>query len=89
MTVGNVVSPAPQPESASNRKSATRDVNFLRSDSRYRVIRERPFQRYTEIFGFGGEGQMFNNRNDENFLQIAVTSRDTQMQNDLRFRGEN
>jgi len=32
---------------------------------------------------------MFNNRNDENFLQIAVTSRDTQMQNDLRFRGEN
>ena len=36
VTVRNVVSPAPKPESASYLESATRDVNFLRSDSRYR-----------------------------------------------------
>ena len=34
--VHNVVAPAPQPESASRLKGATRDFNFLRSDSRFR-----------------------------------------------------
>jgi len=34
VAVGNVVAPALQPEPASRLKSATRDVNFLRSDSR-------------------------------------------------------
>jgi len=34
VAVGNVVAPAPQPEPASCLKSATRDVSFLRSDSR-------------------------------------------------------
>jgi len=32
----NVVAPAPQPETANRLKSAKRDVNFLRSDSRCR-----------------------------------------------------
>jgi len=34
MTVRNIVAPAPQPKPASHLKNATRDVNFLRSDSR-------------------------------------------------------
>jgi len=36
VAVHRVVPPAPQPEPASHLRSATRDVNFLRSDSRYR-----------------------------------------------------
>jgi len=36
MTVRNVVAPTPHPESASSSKSATRDVNFLRSAPRCR-----------------------------------------------------
>ena len=36
MVVRNVVAPAPQPEPASRLRSATRDVSFLRSDSRCR-----------------------------------------------------
>ena len=36
MAIRNVVAPAPQPEPASRLKSATRDVSFLRSDSRCR-----------------------------------------------------
>jgi len=34
VAVRNVVAPAPQPESSSRFRSATRDVSFLRSDSR-------------------------------------------------------
>ena len=34
MAVRNVVAPAPQPQPASRLRSATRDVSFLRSDSR-------------------------------------------------------
>jgi len=34
--VRSLVAPAPQPEPASRLKSATRDINFLRSDSRCR-----------------------------------------------------
>ena len=34
VAVGNVVGPAPQPEPASHLQSATRDVSFLRSNSR-------------------------------------------------------
>jgi len=36
VAVRNVVAPAPQPEPASRLRSATRDVSFLRSDSRCR-----------------------------------------------------
>ena len=36
MAVRNVVATAPQPEPASCLRSATRDVSFLRSGSRYR-----------------------------------------------------
>ena len=36
VAVHNVVAPAPQPEPANRFKSATRDVSFLRSDSRCR-----------------------------------------------------
>ena len=36
MAVRNVVAPAPQPEPASRLRSATRDVSFLRSDTRCR-----------------------------------------------------
>ena len=36
VAVLTVVTPAPQPEPTSLLKSATHDVNFLRSDSRYR-----------------------------------------------------
>ena len=36
MAVRNVVAPALQPEPASCFRSATRDVSFLRSDSRFR-----------------------------------------------------
>jgi len=36
VVVGNVVAPAPQPEPANRLRSATRDVNNLRSDSRCR-----------------------------------------------------
>ena len=36
MAMRNVVAPAPQPEPPSRLKSATHDVNFLRSDSRCR-----------------------------------------------------
>ena len=33
----NVVAPAPQPDPANRLMSAKRDVNFLRSDSRYQL----------------------------------------------------
>jgi len=36
VAVCNVVAPAPQPAPASHLKSVMRDVNFLRSGSRYR-----------------------------------------------------
>ena len=45
----------PQPEPASRLKSATRDVNFLRSDSRCR----RYASDLSEVFGLGAEGQDF------------------------------
>ena len=50
MAICSVVAPAPQPEPASCLGNAMRDVSFLGSDSRYR---------YTEVFGFGAEGQGF------------------------------
>jgi len=48
---------APQPEPASRLRSATRDVSFLRV--KVSAKRERPVQRYSEVFGLGEEGQGF------------------------------
>jgi len=39
-------------------KSATRDISFLRSDFEVLAIRERPVQRYSEVFGLGQMGRI-------------------------------
>ena len=60
-----IVAPVAQPEQASRLKSATRDVNFLRSDSRCRryvsVLSKRLVQGscYWEVFELGAKGQGF------------------------------
>ena len=56
MVVRKVVAPEPQPEPASRLRSVTGDVSFLRSDS---AIRERPAQRYSEVFWLGAAWQGF------------------------------
>ena len=57
MAVHNVVAPAPIPEPARRLKSAVRDVNFLRSDSRCRRYLSVLSVRYSEVFELGAEGQ--------------------------------
>ena len=60
MPVRNVVAPAPQPDPANRLRKATRDVSFLRSDSlKLSAIRERPVQRFSEVFGLRAEEQDF------------------------------
>ena len=58
VAVRNVISPASQPQPASRLSSATRDASFLRSD-KVSAVRERPVQRYSEVFGLGAERQCF------------------------------
>ena len=57
VAVRNVVTEAPQQEPARLLESATRDVNFLRSDSNVWAVREYPGQRYSEVCGLGEKGQ--------------------------------
>jgi len=62
MAVRDVVAPASQPEPASHLNSAMRDVNLSQGVSKclkVSAIRERPAQRYSEVFGLGAEGQGF------------------------------
>jgi len=59
VAVRNVAAPASQPEPASRLRSATRDVSFLRSDSRCRRYVS-GLSKYTwRYFGLGEEGQGF------------------------------
>jgi len=57
VAVRRLVAPAPQPEPVSRLRSATRDVSFLRRE--VSETRERPVQRYAEVFGLGAERQGF------------------------------
>jgi len=67
--IRNVVALAPQPEPASRLRSATRDVSFLRSDSRCRrYVSDRPVERCSKVFGLGVEGRV-------SLLQLTFGSR--------------
>jgi len=58
VAVRNLVAPAPLPDPASRLKSATRDVNFLRSDTMCRQYRN-DLSNVTTRFQLGAEGQDF------------------------------
>jgi len=56
--VPNVVAPSPQPEPARHPKSPTFDVYFGKGFN-VSAIRERLFQLYSVVFGFGAEREDF------------------------------
>jgi len=59
VAVRSVVSPAPQPEPASRLKERDAWCQLLAKWLTVLTIRERPVQRYSEVFGLGVEGQGF------------------------------
>jgi len=59
VAVRSVVAPVAQPKPASRFKSATRDVNCLRSDSMCRLYMSDLANVTPRYFGFGAEGQGF------------------------------